>query len=332
MKFFLHAGLPKTGSSAIQMQLAVYKIHIESYGVCMPTRDPKLLERLAKGAIASGNGQALHLALLSSSLDSVVELLRHGLDAPEGFKNFLYSCELLIPSLSTLERFKLLRKALIILGFSELKILLFVRNPASHALSWYGECIKQGKLTITIDEYLNNYNFPLKTANLVRLATDISDSELSVDIELRNYSTLKHSVIDAVWNWMNIPAPKQDVTLCKPVNRSLSLSESEFCRQLAIAGCKPGFLAKSLAIALPFVKPSYYNPTQDSLDKMYSRMLSSLQFLNSLLPSSEQLTLSAGDENIDTSSAATDEFTFSSEQLFHIAQQIAPYIKGDKRS
>jgi hypothetical protein len=125
---------------------------------------------------------------------------------------------------------------------------------------------------------------------------------------------------------MEIPAPKEKLSLSKPVNRSLTASESEFCRQLAIAGCNPTFLARSLSLSLTNIKPSYSNPTQDSLDNMYSKNLSCLQFLNSFLPDNEQLTLSAADENIDTSSGAINEFTFSSEQLVHIAKQIAPYM------
>jgi hypothetical protein len=181
-------------------------------------------------------------------------------------------------------------------------------------------------MTSTINEYLNTYDFPQRTAHIARLVNKISDSDLSVAIELRNYSSLKHDVINVVWNWMEIPAPKEKLSLSKSVNRSLTASESEFCRQLAIAGCNPASIARSLILSLPNIKPSYSNPTQDSLDNMYSKHLNDLQFLNSFLPDSEQLTLSAADENIDTSSGAINEFTFSSEQLVQIAKQIAPYL------
>jgi hypothetical protein len=330
MKLFLHAGYVKTGSTAIQRSLALHKDYIKAHGICLPIKQELLIYQI-KGNVAAGNGDDLRKAIDSGSLDSIINLIKQDLDAFEGYKNFLYSCEIFLYVFANRERFQLFNEAISTLGFSDVKILVYVRNPASHALSWHGELIKVGRTSSTITEFMNDYNYPALAAKLVKLVDEISSSNLPVHLEFRNYSHLKYKVIDTTWDWLKIPSPPEispEKLLSKnPVNRSLTVSESEFCRQLIIGGCNPGFLARSLTALIPNVEPIYSYPTLESVNYMYSKNLEYLQILNKYLPESEQLTLSAAAENIDTSPCSIDQFTFSSEQLIQIVKAIAPQLK-----
>ena len=326
MKIFLHLGYVKTGSTAIQTSFAHNKNYIEAHDACLPI-PPRLLNNQIKGRVSSGNGRFLKEAIYSGSFDSVVDLIKQDIVAHEGCKNYIYSSEILFYALADLHRFRILKKALNILGFSELKILLFVRGLASHAISWHGEMTKTGLTTSTITEYMNEYDHPTGVVRLIKFVDEINDGDLRVCLELRNYSCLNNKVVEVAWNWLGIPAPIETLSLNNPINRSLTESEAEFCRQLAKAGCKPEFIARSLSMRLPNIKPIYPRPTLESLNNMYCKHLKNLEFLNKLLPANEQLFLSAADENIETNSYPINNFSFSSEQLILIAQEIAPLMK-----
>lgn len=326
MKLFLHLGYVKTGSSAIQTSLAFNKDLLETHGACLPIA-PQHLNTQKKGIASAGNGKLLKNAICSGSLDSVVDLIKYDVDANKEYESFIYSSELLFYTLADLKNFQMLKKALNIIGFTKLSLLLFVRNPASHAISWHGEMTKSGMTTSSITEFINNYNHPAGMVRLVRLVDKIRDEGLSVKLEFRNYSYLRGKVVDIAWDWLGIPVPIKTLPSSNPINRSLTESEGELCRQLAKSGCNPKSFASSFSLSLPNLKPTYPKPTLESLNNMYSRHLENLLVLNDFLPANERLALSVADEDIETSSAPNNEYLFSSEQLLVIAQTLASYLK-----
>lgn len=326
MQLFLHLGYAKTGSTAIQNCLARNRDYIESHDACLPI-PPSLLNDQTKGRVRAGNGQNLKEAISSGSINSVVDLIKHDIDSKECYNKLIYSSETLFYRLANLDSFRLLKNAINILGFSEIKILLYVRNPASHAISWHGELVKVGLLTKTISEYMYDYKFPAGAVRLLKYVDEISDDSVPVRLELHNYSCLHNKVLEVAWNWLGIPSPIDTLCLNNHVNRSLTASEAEFCLQLAKAGCNPSFISRSLTTFLPNIKPGLSKPTLESVNNMYSRNFRDLEFLNNFLPGSEHLSLSVADENVETYSSPIDEFTFSTEQLIQIAQVIAPLLK-----
>jgi len=288
---------------------------------------PRHLNTQKKGIASAGNGKLLRNAICSGSLDSVVDLIKCDVEANKEYESFIYSSELLFYTLADLKNFKMLKKALNIIGFSKLSLLLFVRNPASHAISWHGEMTKSAMTTSSINEFIDNYNHPAGMLRLVRLVDKIHDESLSVNLEFRNYSYLRGKVVDTAWNWLGISVPHKALPSSSPINRSLTESEGELCRQLAKAGCNPKSLASAFSLSLPNLKPTYPKPTLESLNNMYARHLENLLALNDCLPANERLALSAAEEDVETSSVPHNEYLFSSEQLLVIAQTFASYLK-----
>jgi hypothetical protein len=325
MKLFLHLGYYKTGSTAIQHSFARNKDYIERYDTCLPIA-PRLLDSQVKGHISSGNGRLLRNAIFSGSLDSVADLIKHDIDAHKACNGFIYSSELLFYALADLNRLTLLKKALKIHEFSQINILLFVREPISHAISWHGELTKLGMTTSSITEYMEQYKLPTAMARLVKFMSETND-DLPVRLEFRNYSCLKNRVVDVAWDWLGIPVPKDKLSSNNIVNRSLTEAETEFCRQLAKAGCNPEFIARRLSISLPKIEPTYSKPSIESVEKMYSRHLESLEFINKYLPINEKLPLTVASADFETTTSPIDRFSFSSEQLVQIAKAIAPLLK-----
>jgi hypothetical protein len=139
---FLHAGAPKTGSSAIQAALAQNRARLLQHGICYP--ESSETARARQGEVTSGNGTLIsHLWLkppgrirtLRQNWSLARELRRH----PE--HDLLYSSEF-IPK-SSPESLMRLRDTVVRHG-RQLKIIYYLRHLLDTQLAIYVQSLRAG--------------------------------------------------------------------------------------------------------------------------------------------------------------------------------------------
>ncbi|WP_349829365.1 hypothetical protein [Brevibacterium litoralis] len=154
-RLVLHIGMPKTGSSALQVAFVRNRDWLARSGIYYPTHynDDKAL----KGGVVSGNGIGAHLYTMAAGG------LR-GKDRPSArvfadplekspAESVLMSSEGFWGFLPGENRFRELQDIVSAAG-AELHIAVFVRNVVGHALSAYSQRVKRAKYTESFDSFI----------------------------------------------------------------------------------------------------------------------------------------------------------------------------------
>ncbi|MEL6794528.1 MAG: hypothetical protein AAFP78_13800, partial [Pseudomonadota bacterium] len=113
-------------------------------------------------------------------------------------------------------------------GFERIRVLLFIRDPDEHFLSFWGQMIRREGETRDIDAMIDAYPTPARVARFLEGAAE----EPAVDVTVRNYSRVRATLTEEVAAWLGAPS---DGFLAPPaavVNRSLSFEELAVQRAL----------------------------------------------------------------------------------------------------
>jgi len=156
-RLVLHVGIPKTGSTALQIAFTRNRPSLAKMGVHYPAaRNDAAAMR---GRLVSGNGVALLSHMTAEQHDpAVLDSLRAEIrDAPA--PSVLFSSEALFRSRP--ERVRELVDAVRSEDF-DVKVVAFVRDLAGHALSSYSEMVKGALLTTTFAEYVKGRSGPIR--------------------------------------------------------------------------------------------------------------------------------------------------------------------------
>lgn len=238
----LHCGYHKTGSSYLQSILAANRAFLQAHGVFYPAHASD--HRAARGQATAGNGQEFALALremneakVAATVQQLAEDCRAG-----SAQMALMSAEALFHT------FGLRPEALHLLsaharqsGFERTRLLLFVREPAAHALSVYRHRAK-GKYLDHPEEWVES---GYETLNLMGNFLDELQSVEGLDCTMRRYGD--QQILNSAFfeDWLQVPVPP-----AKPNGRVReSLRLSEVLAIQAMEQVHPGS-ALDLAVAL----------------------------------------------------------------------------------
>jgi hypothetical protein len=152
MELFLHVGINKTGSSAIQSSMAINARELREWGVYIPYS--KWEQEMMAGKITPGNGHQLAKALAEEDGDKVSKHLNQVKTEAQKYNctKVVLSNEVLIRLFSNETILKLLSNEAKKIGFVSINVLCFLRNIYEHGLSLYKHRAKSGK-------YLNYSNW-----------------------------------------------------------------------------------------------------------------------------------------------------------------------------
>jgi hypothetical protein len=239
---YLHVGQDKTGSSYIQSSLANSVGLLQEKNIFYPVND-KIL-KAKSGKISSGNmgllnteksGAYKNLPCESSILISGEQLFRN-LPDEDYSRKFLTFIEMF--------------------DITEVKLLLFIREPIEHASSAYQQSIKRGGYTGTIEEFSDKYRHTKKVYEFIKYC---ERNEL-FELEIRNYSQRKSTILDVFERWLGIP----NNSLIRPdqtiINRSMTSAELEFQRIANIyLGRGASFISDALCEKVPSIKADKVN-------------------------------------------------------------------------
>ena len=200
----LHVGHSKTGSSFIQSALALSAANLSSRGVIYPFFHENV--DAAAGKITAGNTQIFRLA------DAYMQTV----NAHPSAQAVLFSRERLFH--------ELLDHKDVLDGLRgcgvPVQVVLFIRNPVSHAVSRYCQDVKRGGFTSELPESLKAYDFPRKvTAFLDHM------NARDVPVTVRNYSVHAGRLLKTVWDGLGLNVDAMVEPLVRRVNRSMTRSE-----------------------------------------------------------------------------------------------------------
>lgn len=280
---YLHIGHGKTGSTYLQSLLARNREVLIQNGVMYPIKEDTYLKAL-NGEVTSGNGDKLLEALRSND----DKLLGRTLQA-SGTNSFLYSNELLHGALSQRTLSVLVPKAKE-MGWEMISILLFIRDPIEHAISCYIQRLKRSRnrQLEDINTFLEHYKVPIKSLDIVKACQFFNDD---IAMQIYNYSKDKDQISSKLFTWLGVPLEALDLNArpnsCEkkeaPINRSLTLSEQEFCKALIESGIPSKFLSDALVTRLPSQKAEQPKVGRKSVEAMMKRNMNAINKLNQIV-------------------------------------------------
>jgi|26BtaG_2_1085354.scaffolds.fasta_scaffold00002_236 hypothetical protein len=261
MKIYLHIGYHKTGSSFLQMMLSRNRnLLLENriyYPMAKRDKDAK------EGKISPGNGVQLALAISNQSNNEFFQILLGWIE--EARKNscstLLISSEGLFHSLANNEYSKLFKELKKKTEISEIRGLIFIRDPMDHILSLYKHRGKRGAIENFTDWVENDYETLYLTEKFI-----VKTKSDEIIWTYRKYKNDSKFMAECLFlNWLEIETP--EIPEKDKVNTSLTLSEILVLRELNKVTDKEAVLY----LQLEFSKMNVEDKAPDGYLKDYYR-------------------------------------------------------------
>lgn len=333
-------GHGKTGTSYLQSVFANSRQALADNGIFYP-EDSTCIDA-ASGKITSGNGMLLadflsfpqqeetknalknehHCLSVLFSSEWFFRIFNEKSDQPwqkspwrwddaPGGKN--------LESLDGDERINLLKAWAKAHGFSEIRLLLFIRNPISIVISSHQQRIKRHGEFRTLEE--RDIKTPIIPVVLTCLKLLRRHPEIRLDV--RNYSVVKNTLRETVAEWLDIPVDVLAIPPVQTINRSLTRAELElqrcFNRHLGSCGW---LLADVLCNELPDIPVEKTWPSIEWQKQLWDRLLPDIEEINAMIEPEHHYQFDGQDcPDNDT------VFTFEKAQLEVIAAGISRKIQ-----
>lgn len=227
-RLVLHMGIPKTGSSALQVAFAQRREKLARLGVHYPQSPSDL--RAERGQVTAGNGVLLRQLLVdrdqATALDRQFELVTETLQS-SGNRHVLYSSELLFGFLP--DRLAKLRDLARVQGY-QMHAALYVRNRDAHAWSAYSQQLKRGLYSGTFLDFLESVDSPyrLQWQRQLQRLLDVLGSDC---LTVMHYESERAELVPGfLRRVLRIVDEDEPSTTSASINRSLSRREMTFLR------------------------------------------------------------------------------------------------------
>lgn len=273
----LHAGHPKTGTSALQCAFARSIPRLAAQGIHYPA--PSDLAAVQAGTVSSGNIHAPRLAERYRAAAPRVP--------PEG--RLLFSTEAAFRVLpaepAPLEA--LLRDGV------PVEIVLYLRNPVSLARSVYAQMVEGRGLQAPFDDFLEGFAF----LDSVERFLDLCD-RLGVPMWVWNYATAPSAAFEVMEGVLDLPEGTLDRPPVGRVNRSLGRAEIRILQQIAARSGQEAAAAvgRALCDRLPELPPDPPQASAAAYGAYARRVAPQVARMNARLPEEAQLRVEAYDE------------------------------------
>lgn len=333
-------GHGKTGTSYLQSVFANSRQSLAEHGVFYP--EDSTCTDAASGKITSGNGILLADFLRNPQQEEVIKVLENEYQWQSVFFSSEWFFRIFneksdqpwqgspwvwedmpggknLESLDGDERINLLKKWAQAHGFSEIRLLLFIRNPISILISSHQQRMKRHGEVRTLEE--RNLQNPITPAVLACLKLLRRHPEIQLDV--RNYSVVKNTLRETVAEWLGISVDVLAIPPIQTVNRSLTRSELElqrcFNHHLGTSGW---LLADVLCNELPDIPVEKTWPSIEWQKQLWDRLLPDIEEINAMIEPEHHYQFDGQDcPDNDT------VFTFEKAQLEVIAAGISRKIQ-----
>jgi hypothetical protein len=317
-KLFIHIGHYKTGSSWLQAAFRENQDVLLRHGIWYP--QPKRSRALAPTSITAGNAPKAGAdpesfrAFLSAQVAA----------APEPGASLLLSSETLFRQLwdwprpepgAVAER---LWEVAGPLGFGEVHVLLFIRNPVSLAASAWQQVTKRSGNVLGIEDFFAKERTPEQVAQLARALR----GHPGVHLTVLNYSVCKAELLEATCGWLGLDPSVLVRPAAEVINRSMTAGE--IAMQLALnrvlgASARPFSIA--LCEQLPDVRADEFLPSLAAQEAHWRRNLPAIEEVNGFVDPDHRYSFDGREPQ-----PQPDEFRFTRAQLEVAATALATEI------
>ena len=312
---FLHLGHNKTGSTFQQSALAYSAPTLLEHGIFYPL-EPKKAKSAQKGDIVGPN--------LGPRPGQVAQLAQ--LEYPDAASRILFSGEGLFFELCRSEDRVIndLREAY---PGADLNVLLYLRDPVDHVVSFYHQRVKNG-YTGTLGDRMANYSIPQKVIKVLSIL-----KAAGAKVTVLNYSRHRDTLLNTMETWLSIPAGTLKTPVETRVNRSLTNAEVELQRAFnRLLGDEANALVSGpLTLNLPDIRsdtpPLSREDLAGFLDAMHEK-LENPEF-ESLVPEAERPWIGTLEDHADRFPAPEDNpaLCFSRDQIDVFAKAIVKQLR-----
>ena len=299
----IHVGFGKTGSSYIQSALALNQKQLKKNSIYYP--DHPRSSAASQGEITSGN--------ISPALDldaNAKKAARWTL-----CNSLLYSNEGLFGDLhKNQERYRELNKKF------RLHIILYIRNPLSHAISCYQQTVKRGGSVISAGAYISEH---YKHINLLEAVIEFLERE-DIPFTVLNYSKWKYNLLDSFYRAIGADSAENFTPPVKDkINRSMTNSEIKLQRLFNryVGKSSSRFISDPLCEELADIDSEIPHFSRAEYDAFVQRIESQVDRLNGQLSASEKLILA--DYPFDDKPSSENLACFNDDQLDVVVREIA---------
>jgi hypothetical protein len=278
---FLHIGAEKTGTSALQASFAANAELLSAQGTYYVPSESN--SAASEGKITSGN--ALRVAkYLNPDLhfgfrtDNFTALFERSLSLAKG-ANVLYSSEFLEKFQP--ERLRELAKLAQQSGYGT-RVIYYVRSIAGHALSTYSQSVKRHKLELTFGDYLTQ-----RYRNPFRKTIEGVEQAIGADaLTVLNFDSVRTRLVPHFFEEM-LGLPAAGFKSPALVNRSLTIQETEFLRQLnaRLQTGRQSTLISDALISIDPAAPVGFTITPGERELLTGQYDEDVRFVNARLPS-----------------------------------------------
>ena len=244
-KLFLHIGLGKTGSSALQSWLSLNSVALSKQGVDYAD----LVPHAKLGEVSSGNGYDLQRALINEDFEEVERLITTTYFFNPRNNVALVSCELFQGM-----RAPFVQKIHDICAKCEIDVtvIVYIRSVYEQQYSTYLQGIKRASIAHRFGEKGADIGFLRSVEYLRRYVRVFGDRVLAVNYDIAK-KDIYASIADIVG--INCEGLKK---LKKKVNRSLTLEEAEVLRRMN--GLHGGTFATNISDYVIKLSPNLETP------------------------------------------------------------------------
>lgn len=147
MKFLLHIGSPKAGSSYLQSACARSRQALRSQGIFFPAGAADDEARMLAGRISGGNARVLANTIWQQRWDAVEQTLSQAADSArsQGCERVLLSSEWLLGALANDGQLSQLASRIARLNAGSVELFLLLRDPVEQLVSHYRHRAKSGR-------------------------------------------------------------------------------------------------------------------------------------------------------------------------------------------
>lgn len=172
-------------------------------------------------------------------------------------------------------------------GFDKVRMLLFVRDPVEHAVSYWNQITKSYHtiLYAALDDLMADYTFP----TTIRRYLTVFLQHDCVELEVHNYSKCRKDIVTITERWLGLTEGSLLLPAVKETNRSMRPEELDILLQHKLK-VDNGYSFKDHLLCWTPVRPSTpFVPTFKSQQELWNRNAQDIAFINSLLPADEKL-------------------------------------------
>lgn len=317
---FIHAGHGKTGSSYLQSTFLLSHANLAKKSIYYPRNISEV--EVENGVISSGNARHCF-----ESVDQLEKLLS---STPFDTHSVFLSSEYVfahIPNLIEGDRDNEFRHLIELnrrLGLEKWKILLFIRDPMSFAVSAWLQRIKSHRETRPLEQFVLDWpsTYPLRVRGFIGICSELDFIELSIF----NYSRVRNEIVRVVSEWLGLEAEIFVSPNTKRINRSLTASEAHVISRLNGSSLKlTDHLGKILVEKLPDIEADDFHLPLKVQRQFNELIKEEMKIVAKYVTDGHEYRI----EELPESDNA-DIYRFTSEQLDIILDYLINNVSGNK--